>query len=323
MLAGLLTLGLVWVEDLAIRQSLASDAALTPLLALASLLSLAGVILIPGLWGAAVMAGRPWYLAPAALLLWLAVSVALFGGTLLWAKAILAAAGLAAGLVLLFRLRPARALLVVSLVLAPYLIWSVVQFLDSWPELSDQIMEMQRELLAGTAEADQVELALAAKEEQLAESLAVIRKLLPATLGLEIMGLAAMLLGLIWLEARILGLALSPLGVPAFGRWRFPFFLVWALVVGLGLVLVRQEPLVTAGWNIVLVVVTLLSLQGAAVQWEMTRNTMGLVPRVIYLLIAGLVFLPLVVLGLADQWLDFRKLEDTPAGSPPADSKGG
>ncbi len=317
------TLLLVGIEDVAIRLSVDGQGTVTPLLALASLLSLTAPLLVPGLWGVAMLAARPWYLAPLAAVVWLGVALALFSGTLVWPLAFLALAGMTAGAVFLFRMRPALALLVVSLVLAPYLIWSVHQFFESWPELSTQIMDMQRELLTGTADADQVELALAAREDQLEESMALVRKFLPATLGLEIMGLAAMLLVLVWLEARILGLSLTPLGFPPFGRWQLPFYLVWTLVGGLGLVLTRQAALVTAGWNVVVLVATLLSLQGAAVQWEMTRRTMGLVPRVIYLLIAGAVFLPLVVLGLADQWLDFRKLESSAEGNPPDDSKGG
>ena len=231
------TLLLVGIEDVAIRLSVDGQGTVTPLLALASLLSLTAPLLVPGLWGVAMLAARPWYLAPLAAVVWLGVALALFSGTLVWPLAFLALAGMTAGAVFLFRMRPALALLVVSLVLAPYLIWSVHQFFESWPELSTQIMDMQRELLTGTADADQVELALAAREDQLEESMALVRKFLPATLGLEIMGLAAMLLVLVWLEARILGLSLTPLGFPPFGRWQLPFYLVWTLVGGLGLVL--------------------------------------------------------------------------------------
>jgi hypothetical protein len=323
LVVGCLTLFLVWIQDTAIQLSVEAESTVSPLLALAGLLSLAVLLVVPVLWGGAVLASRPWYLAPVAAGVWLALSLVISTGTLVWPLAFLTAAGLATGLAFLFRLRPAVALLVVSLVLAPYLIWAVVEFFENWPEMSSQILEMQRELYSEKADPEQVELALAEKEDQLEESMALVRKILPATLGLEIMGLAAVLLALVWLEARILGLAIAPLGFPPFRRWKLPFYLVWTLVVGLGLVLTRQEVLATAGWNVVLVAATLFSLQGAAVQWEMTRPTMGLVVRIIYLLVAGLVFLPLVLLGLADQWLDFRKLEASDEGGAPDDSKGG
>lgn len=93
-------------------------------------------------------------------------------------------------------------------------------------------------------------------------------------------------------------------------------------MAGLGLFITRQPTLAAAGLNLALAVGTLLSLQGAAVQWAVTGKTLGMIPRVIYLLVAGFLFLPLVVLGLADQWLDFRKLERLSDESPPSDSNG-
>ena len=76
------------------------------------------------------------------------------------------------------------------------------------------------------------------------------------------------------------------------------------------------------GLNIALAVAIVLSIQGAAVQWELTGRNMGMLPRVVFLLVAGFLFLPLVGLGLADQWLDFRKLEASDEEDSPEDSNG-
>jgi hypothetical protein len=56
-------------------------------------------------------------------------------------------------------------------------------------------------------------------------------------------------------------------------------------------------------------VCTVLAVQGAALQWQMGSAGTPMLLRLFFLFMAGMLFLPLVLLGLADQWMDFRKLE--------------
>jgi hypothetical protein len=105
--------------------------------------------------------------------------------------------------------------------------------------------------------------------------------------------------------------------VPPFARWRLPFYLVWLLVAGLGLMLTRTAYLATAGLNLALLVACILSVQGIAVQWQVTSRLLSNLGRLLYWLVMGVFFAPLVLvsgvlLGLVDQWADLRRLEAAP-----------
>lgn len=324
-LAAALTLILVWVQDVTLQAAFTEDEGLSPALLLAGLLGLAAPFAVPALWGGAVLAGRPLRLVPAAAGIWLAASLGISPGLVVWPLAGYVLAGLAAGAALAWRWRLDAALAVVAMALAPYFIWSVgeVPVEQRYAELTDQYIEARREMLTGTADPKQVELTLEAERRQHEKVAAMALKILPSVLGLAVVGMAGVLLVLVWLLARLMQIPVRLAAWPRFGRWRLPFYLVWILVGGLGLFITRQPWLAAAGLNLALAVGTLLSIQGAAVQWELTGRTMGPVPRLLYLLVAGFLFLPLVLLGLADQWLDFRKLEASDRDDPPADSEGG
>ena len=324
LVATVVTLLLIWVQDVALTAAAASAEAVSPALMLAGLLALAAPLAVPALWGGAILTSRSTALTLVAALAWLAVSLGIAPGLVVWPVASFVAAGLAAGLALGFRFRLDAALAVIVLVLAPYFVWSLqeVPLEDQYRQLTEQYIEARREMLEGTADPKQIELTLAAEKKQHEQVASTALKILPAMLGLGVAGLAGVLLGLVWLIARLLGVKTGISPLPPFGRWRLPFYLVWALVAGLGMLITRMPFFAAAGLNIALAVTMLLSVQGAAVQWEMTGRTMGPIPKVIYLLVAGFLFLPLVLLGLADQWLDLRKLGASSKETPQADGDG-
>ncbi len=86
-----------------------------------------------------------------------------------------------------------------------------------------------------------------------------------------------------------------------------------ALVAGIGLLITRRAPWADAGLNLVVVTASLLSVQGLAVQFHLTRRLMPPPMMIAYWTLMGLAFVPLVVtsvvLGLADQWRDLRRLD--------------
>lgn len=320
----MVTLLLVWAQDIALSGAAATEQAISPALLVAGLLGLATPFAVPALWGTAFLTSRPIAICLVAAGGWLVAGLGIAPGMVVWPTASYVAAGLAAGLALGSRFRLDAALAVVTLALAPYFVWTIqeVPLEEKYELLTEQYIEARREMLEGTADPKQVELTLEAERRQHEQLARQALKILPSVFGLGIVGLAGMLLALVWLTTRLLGVKVGVSPLPPFGRWRLPFYLVWALVAGLGLFITRLPVAASAGLNLALAVGTLLSVQGAAVQWQITGRTMGLVPRVIYLLVAGFLFLPLVLLGLADQWLDFRKLESSACEEPPADSNG-
>ena len=318
------TLILVWAQDALLEVAAVSMESVSPALLIAGLLGLIAPLAVPALWGGAFLIGRPMVLSLVAAVVWLAVSLLMAPALVVWPMASFVVAGLAAGLALGFRFRLDAALVVVTIAMAPYFVWSIneVPLEQKYELMTEQYIEARREMLEGTADPKQIELTLAAERQQHEQVADLALKILPAMFGLGILGMAGILLMVVRLVGRLLGVNMGVSPLPPFARWRLPFYLVWALVAGLGLYITRLPIVATAGLNTALAVVTLLSLQGAAVQWEMTGRIMGSVPRLIYLLVAGALFLPLVVLGLADQWLDLRKLEASAAEDPPSDSNG-
>jgi hypothetical protein len=105
--------------------------------------------------------------------------------------------------------------------------------------------------------------------------------------------------------------ALRPL--PVFSSWRLPFHVVWLLVAGIGLIVLRQSGAMRAGVNLVLVAAALLSVQGLAVQAHWAARLLSPGMRILFWTLVGLFLAPpllviSVLLGLVDQWLDLRRL---------------
>lgn len=318
--AAVLTWLLVLIQDVTFKVAASDSVALSPALIFVGILGLITPFAVPLLWSWAALLGRPWTVVAGAFAAWVGFSLAIAPGVIVWPLASWVAAGITAAVALVWRLRLDGAILAVTIVLAPYFIWSFqeVSLDEQFDQVIEQYIEARKEMLEGTADPKQVEMTLESEKRQYREAADLTRKFLPAMMGMGIGGMAGIILAMAWVLAKTLGLDLGQRSWPPFGRWRLPFYMVWVLVVGLGLFITRQPHVATAGLNVALIVGTLMSVQGAAVQWEMTRGKMGLIVRILYLLVAGFIFLPLVVLGLADQWLDFRKLETSAVEDPPA-----
>ena len=156
---------------------------------------------------------------------------------------------------------------------------------------------------------------------------AAAKKMYPFFVGLGILGQAIIILAGLWLLARAVGAESSPWRLPPFPRWRLPFYVVWTVIAGLGLFLTRWSPLCDAGLNLALLGALVLSIQGIAVQVFVTNRMLSPVGRVVYWAVMGMFFAPLVVvsgvvLGLADQWWDIRRLDAPPASEGPQNDAG-
>lgn len=95
--------------------------------------------------------------------------------------------------------------------------------------------------------------------------------------------------------------------------WRVPFATVWCLAIGLGFLVVRHSTAVTIGANLAGVATVLLAVQGAAVLLAASERGFGRAARWLVLGLFVLTALPFVMvlaalIGLADQWVDFRRL---------------
>lgn len=135
-------------------------------------------------------------------------------------------------------------------------------------------------------------------------------RLFPAGVTLAALaGLSLAWRGHFWLSARPLGPAPAP-----FAAFTFSDHVIWLLVAALALVLIPAdpwlEPVQRVGVNLLLVVVALYVVRGAAV----LRATAGRVSTpfaIIAALVAVLMFVfvagGLSLLGIADTWLDFRR----------------
>jgi hypothetical protein len=144
----------------------------------------------------------------------------------------------------------------------------------------------------------------------------------PFFLGTGLLGQGLLILVLVWLVLRMLGWRLASWRPPPFGQWRVPFYLVWLLALGVGLLVTRQPLAVHTGLNLALLAAAVLSVQGLAVQFHATARVLSPLGRVVFWTVMGFFMAPVVlvlgvVLGLADQWLDLRGL-DRPA--PPTDN---
>jgi uncharacterized protein YybS (DUF2232 family) len=99
---------------------------------------------------------------------------------------------------------------------------------------------------------------------------------------------------------------------PAYKGWQLPDSLVWGIIFGGALLILLPAPLSTVGLNIIFICGTIFFFQGLAVVSSLLFKWS--VPRPIRFLIYGLIFIQtygiilLSFLGLADVWVDFRKL---------------
>ena len=99
---------------------------------------------------------------------------------------------------------------------------------------------------------------------------------------------------------------------PAYKDWKLPDTLVWGIIAGGALLILLPAPLSILGLNIVIILGTIFFFQGLAIVSSLLFKWS--VPRPIRLLIYGLIFIQtygiilLSLVGIADVWADFRKL---------------
>lgn len=157
-------------------------------------------------------------------------------------------------------------------------------------------------------------------EEQLGEArsmmenmMNLVRTVLPVTFLLSAIGLAFVNY---WLSRSILGRLGSKIPwFPPFRNWRFPWYLAWGYILGLGLPLISSEGILfVVGTNLQIFFTYVFMVQGLAVLWFFF-DEYG-VSRFLRVFILILIFLPrwplstlIVWTGVIDTWLDIRKLE--------------
>jgi hypothetical protein len=290
-----------------------------PLRGMVLLLLLPVPLGIAVLWGGVFLASRPYLATVVAAGFWLVSSFVLLPREVVWQLAGNVAAGLAAGLALSWRWRLDAALAIVVAALLPVIIWAVLTV-----PVGEQLAMVRQEMLsvlednlpAGASEEQKLKV-LEAEGRNLERMAQLAVRIYPFVIGVGLLGQAGIILALIWWLSRSLNLWVTGWRWPPFSRWRLPFYLVWLLVAGLGLMLTRAPYLATAGLNLALLVACVLSVQGIAVQVHVTNRMLSRWGRVFYWLVMGIFFAPLIlaagaVIGLIDQWVDLRRLQVAP-----------
>ncbi|MCP4292476.1 MAG: DUF2232 domain-containing protein [bacterium] len=284
---------------------------LGPLMGLMVLVSLGIPFVVPVLWAWALLQSRPVTYVMAAGILWLVVGWIVLPASANWLLTTQVVTGMVVAWGLMSRWKPELIILIMVLISLP----GVFRDLHTMPleerfaEVKDEVLSSRRELLMeGTKEGDEPP-SLEMDEKVFDDMLVVMDQMTPGSVFISQGIMSGLVFWLVWVMTRIVGLSHSFRPMNRFGHWRLPFGIIWVLAGSVGLMIVQPPIWPEAGVNVVLVVAGLLALQGAAVQWEMGKSAFPLLPRLVFMLVACLLFMPLVLLGLADQWADFRKLE--------------
>lgn len=268
------------------------------------------------LWGWAVMAAFPGRALVVAGGVAVLLAALLEPGPMIAQAAVNMAAGLGAGWALRRRLRPDAALVLCAGILVPMTVWSVRQVgvAEQMALLRQDMTTVIESRIPESATPQQRQEVLDRELKKLDAVLDVLTRIYPAMLAVGLLTQALLILGLVWMSARITGGLTQGRRFGSFARFRVPFGVVWLFIAGLGLIVTRAEPAATVGLNLALLAALVLSIQGIAVQVEVLGRMLSPAGRMMYWLVMGMFFAPLVVaagvlLGLADQWLDFRKLD--------------
>ncbi|MCK9994779.1 MAG: DUF2232 domain-containing protein [Candidatus Krumholzibacteria bacterium] len=268
------------------------------------------------IWGSAVLTSRPFLAAVVGAGVWFALSWFLLPRDVVWQLAGNVAAGLVAGSALGLRWRLDAALAVVVAALLPVILWAVIQvpIQEQLQVVSQEMLNLLKESLPEGATEDQRIEAVEEGRRDLEEISSQVVRTYPFVIGLGLLGQAGIILVLVLFSVRRLGLAVQGWKLPPFSRWRLPFYLVWLLVLGVGMMLTRAPYVATAGLNLTLLAAGILSVQGIAVQVHVTNLMLSKMGRIVYWVVMGTFFVLLIlisgiVLGLVDQWVDLRRLK--------------
>ena len=270
-------------------------------------------LLLAVVWGNALLLARPRRLVITAAAIWFAATWFLAPEGLAWRLGSYVTAGLVAGVALGRRWRNDVALALIALVLIPAA-WTLIQVpvAEQLAVFSDEFVAAQQKSLPAGASPEQAAQVAAEVRQELEKVTRLTERAYPGFLALGILGEAALVLVVVWWLGRRLGLVGLGRKLPAFSCWRLPFYVVWGLIAGIGLLLTRIAPLDTIGLNLALVAGLLLSIQGLSVQVFVINRLLSPVMRLVFWVVMGVFLHPLLmasslVLGLADQWLELRR----------------
>jgi len=268
------------------------------------------------IWGSAVLTSRPFLAVVVGAGVWLALSYFLLPHDVVWQMAGNVAAGLAAGLALGFRWRLDGALTVVVAALLTVIVWALIQVpvQEQLDVARQEMLNLIEESIPDSASLDQRTEAMEDGKRNLEEISSQVERIYPFVIALGLFGQAGIILVLVLFSVRRLGFAVQGWVIPPFSRWRLPFYLVWLLVLGVGMMVTRTPFVATAGLNLTFFVAGILSIQGIAVQFHVTNLMLSKMGRLVYWVVMGAIFAPLIlisgiVLGLVDQWADLRRLQ--------------
>jgi len=283
---------------------------------LALLVLMPAPMVVAGAWGVALMLAGSWRWPLAGAGVWLVAGWLLVPHEFVGQMAGYVAAGLLAGTAWAGRWRFDAAILVVALVLSPLLVWTMAgtSAEEQLRVYSGEMLKVRELGLPAGADETQRDEAMALEIARMDQVVGWVAKMFPALLAVGVLGQSVLILVVFGLGMRLIGWTAKPWRLPPFSRWRVPFYVVWVLVLGLGLLVTRQPGLTDAGLNIVLLAAGVLSVQGMAVQFFVTGRIMSGPVRVVYWSVIGFFFAPLVmasgvIVGLVDQWWDIRRLD--------------
>lgn len=149
-------------------------------------------------------------------------------------------------------------------------------------------------------------------EQEISQLIMQTRTVLPS-----MMALSALVLSVLeyWLTGRwLLRLGEAIPWFPPLARWRFPWYLAWGYIIGLGLPLLdgilKVPILIPIATNMVLFFRFVFLLQGLVVLWFYLMRWNVRKPVAVILLLLSLFATPLFVfVGLLDTWFDLRRLD--------------
>ena len=280
---------------------------------------LATWLLTPGLWSAAALVNSDWR----RLGISAATTIAVAGLVSNWligaVLGSLTLAGLVAAWATLHRWRVLPLLAVTMLALIPSMALPLagVSFTEAVTEQVGIMHEWYVEQLPADISASDRSAALAAFEDASKSYLALVDRFWPSLVMAWLASQTALFMGLGWNLARVVDRRVPRPVMTPLATWRAPFASVWVLIGGLMLSLAGGGLVALVGWNLVVVAATLLVCQGFGVQVWLVRRVMSPLGQTIYWVLGALFFSPVLIgvgalFGLADQWLDMRRLRRPP-----------
>ena len=234
--------------------------------------------------------------------------------------------GIAFSLALLNKVSPVEAGLKGSLVLGVVwiLFWLVFGFIHDTNPYTSLLNELDQGLSSGFALYQENAELDHETQESIRNAVELLRNFIPQILPAL---LISVILSTTWLNLALgnwllKNHAASLTPWPAYKDWKLPDTLVWGIIAGGALLILLPAPLSILGLNIVIILGTIFFFQGLAIVSSLLFKWS--VPRPIRLLIYGLIFIQtygiilLSLVGIADVWADFRKLnpaEEEPTGT--------